>query len=339
MTTERREIEVIVAADDAGSRADVMLGRRVPALSRRMAKRLALDGHVRVRGRRAAPSRRVQEGERWTVSVPAKSNIPPPMILRATDLLLYVNKPPGIHTVAKTPGEPGCLATMVAALHPECVHASEDPREGGAVHRLDRDTSGIIAFARDRETWQRAREGFSAGAFAKMYVARCTPPGVWPPAPPGALPGWVDEASEPWDVRSAGSDLTAWGRPIRIRAALGRAAQRGKITVRLDGQRATSHIQRLTAPKRMLRSAAMAVRLETGVRHQARVHLAWAASPIDGDQRYGGRRGLRLYLHASALDLSDRFSDEEVVHCPPPAGFFDDSAAPPAATLTRDTLE
>jgi 23S rRNA pseudouridine1911/1915/1917 synthase len=334
----------VVAEEDAGERADVVLGRRIPALSRRLARSLARAGKLRIDGRRSAPSTRVGVGARLELDLDLgpeheqdSSELEQLDVLALTDRFVYVRKPAGVHVVALTPAQPGVLATVVAARFPECAAASIDPREGGAVHRLDLPTSGVVAFARSREIWLQARAGFADERVAKHYLAVSIAPehDDWPPQlPEGGLRGWIEPGpANPLTeslVRIVEIDPTHQleRTPIRVRAALGRAGQE-RSCVSLDGRRASTVVHPLARINGYVLSHLL---LETGCRHQARVHLAWIGRPILGDSTYGlageseRTRASSIALHAFALDLSAVFTGEETVFASPPVGFW-----PPAA--------
>jgi 23S rRNA pseudouridine1911/1915/1917 synthase len=291
---------IVVAEIDAGERADVVLGRRVPGLSRRAARALALAGHLRVDGRPAAPSHRVAVGQRLELTAPAAPAPAPPalVILAVTPGLVYVDKPAGLHTHRLRPDEPPALADLVAAVHPECAAASLDPREGGAVHRLDRGTSGVVAFARGPAVHAAARAAFAAGLVGKRYLALVTCPEglVWPPA------------------------ADRWRRPdgdaLELSAPLGPGDRRSRVVVRPDGQPSHTRVER--PEPRGAGRARVALALRTGRRHQARVHLAWIDLPIVGDDVYGGAPAGRLHLHALELDLRALEPERTSVRAPIP---------------------
>jgi 23S rRNA pseudouridine1911/1915/1917 synthase len=292
-----------VADEDAGERADVVLGRRVPGLSRRVARGLALAGHLRVDERPAPAAHRVRAGERLELRVPAIVAPPPPplVVLAVTARFVYVDKPPGLHTLRLRPGDPPALADLVAAAFPDCATASPDPREHGAVHRLDGGTSGVVAFARDRDSHAAARAAFSAGDARKRYLAIVTCPEdhVWPGPP--AL----------W--------RTPEGDTLEVHAPLGPGSSPSRMAVRSDGQPSRSRVHR--PQPRADGRARVALELVTGRRHQARVHLAWLAMPILGDLLYGGAPADRLYLHAATLDLGALDPAIGPVTAPDPPGF------------------
>jgi 23S rRNA pseudouridine1911/1915/1917 synthase len=338
----------VVSEEDAGERADVVLGRRVPALSRRLARNLARDGKLRIDGRRSPPSTRVGLGARLELELDlgpehahAGTELEQLDVLELTERFVYVRKPAGVHAVALTPSQPGVLATAVAAQFPECAEASVDPREGGAVHRLDLPTSGVVAFARSREIWLQARAGFADERVAKHYLAVSIAPQLktvssisgtdthWPPPlPEGGLRGWIEPGPAHAFAESLAHivDIDPAHRlesaPIRIRAALGRDGPQ-RSCVSLDGRRACTVVLPLAQSNGYVLSHLL---LETGARHQARVHLAWIGRPIRGDTTYGLQdermRPSTIALHAFALDLSAVFADERPVFARPPAGFW-----------------
>lgn len=347
---------------DIGARADVVLGRRCPGLSRHVARRLALAGHLRIDGRSAPPSRRVALGQRLELDLPeAPAAEPAPLhVLAATERVVYVFKPPGLATHRLSPHEPLALADRVAATFPECQVAADDPREAGALHRLDRPTSGVVAFARDRAAWVAGRAAFGAGAAHKRYAARVRPPvslaplaPAWPPHAPE--PAWL-APSPPIPLGPLAADLARaaleLGRapavevggasgvgelPVRaallplhlpavvVDAPLGHGPSRREVRVRADGQPARSRIQPLAELRDDLLTL---VDLCTGRRHQARVHLAWLGLPILGDHLYRGHPAPRLGLHAWSIDLGAAIDGEVEVIAPLPADLLD-LAAPP----------
>ncbi|MCY1064198.1 pseudouridine synthase [Nannocystis sp. RBIL2] len=293
----------IADPEDEGARADVVLGRRIPGLSRRVARELALAGRLTVDGERAPPSHRVRAGERLELAAPAAPVVaaPGPELLVATDAFVYVVKPAGLHTHRLRPDDPPALADRVAVRFPECAGAGLDAREGGAVHRLDRGTSGVVAFARTRAAFVAARDAFAAARVGKHYMAVTTCPfdHVWPP-PPDA---WIAAVSP-----------TA----VEVRAPLGPGFGRDRMAVRRTGQQALTRVepQGPPGPRRL-----WSLELATGRRHQARVHLAWLGLPILGDELYEGELADRLYLHALRLDLSAAIAGELPVTAPLPPEF------------------
>jgi len=314
--SERAIIHVVVDPRDVGERADVVLARHVPELSRRAARALALAGKLHVDERSAPPSTRVALGQTLRLALGPAIDEPPgePRIVTVTDRFVYVDKPTGWHTHRLRPDDPPTLADAIARAHPECALASADPREGGAIHRLDRETTGLVAFARSAVAWAQGRAAMARASTVKLYVAlgRAPAPLAWPPAvahvEPTAPPSeWPAAIQRPPVVE-------AWS----ITARLGRGADRTQVRVRADGVAAHTIVvpiaagltEDAVAPARL----AFVVRLHTGHRHQARVHLAHIGWPIVGDARYDphARSEPRpptpatapLMLHCARIDLS-----------------------------------
>ncbi len=292
---------------DAGERADVVLGRRIPGISRRVARRLGLEGHLRIDGHRAPPSTRVGAGARLVLRIVRRDPATPPTVLRVNDRFVYVLKPSGMHTHRLRPDDASTLADAVALLHPECRHGSPDPRQGGAVHRLDRDTTGVVAFARTLDAWREAREGFRERRVLKIYRARtlATP---WPPTEVQTDRLDEEPPAGPWPAPE--------GPGLVVAQALG-SAGRHRVAIRADGRPALTKVWALPSGDENQRE--LLLRLVTGHRHQARVHLAWLGVPIIGDTTYGGPSSASMRLHAEALDLSEACDGESRVLAPLPA--------------------
>lgn len=312
MSDDARALVLVVEDPaDAGQRADVILGRRLHGISRRVARTLALEGKLLLDGQRCPPSTRVPLGGRLALRVAPQGPAGPVTVLACTERFVYVVKPAGTHTHRLRPDDAPTLADAVALAHPECAHASPEPRQGGAVHRLDRDTTGVVAFARTLEAWRQARAGFSAQRVLKIYRARVAlGPEPWPP--PRTLP--IDEPPPvgPWPAPS---------RPgVAIDAPLG-SAGRHRVAVREHGRPALTHAWPL--PTEGTGAPELLLRLVTGRRHQARVHLSWIERPIVGDLAHGGPASASMRLHAAVLDLSAVCPEEPCVHAPLPAGWDD----------------
>ncbi|MBX7083867.1 MAG: hypothetical protein K1X88_31950 [Nannocystaceae bacterium] len=303
---------VVEADDDVGARIDVVLGRRVAGLSRRVARAVALAGGVTRNGARARPSDRAARGDR--LELRRHSTLPPASldVLTVTERFVYVAKPAGTHTHRLRPDEPGALADAVARAFPECADASAVPREGGAIHRLDRETTGVVAFARTPGAWLEGRRAIRHPGALKLYVALCHAPDDprWPPQLPGVQPH--EPAALPLPPQLP---VPTQPQTVIVSLPLGRGGSRREVAVRPGGHPAQSLVTPLAGgPTHWL----VALHLRQGHRHQARVHLAALGLPIDGDGRYGGGEGA-LALHAVVLDLGAACSGEPRVVCPLPA--------------------
>lgn len=312
---------IVVVIDDprdVGERADVVLGRHVPTLSRRAARALGLQGALSIDGCRAKPSHRVALGQRLELHVGGHAQQPPPplSVLAQTEDLVFVDKPSGLHTHRLRPDQVPALADAVAARFPECATASEDPREGGAAHRLDAETSGIVMFARSPRAWTLARRSLTDDATIKLYVALCEPATRWPPSPrlvaptaeaPPSVPSWVPTPTP--------------GTGLRIDAALGVGADRGTVTPRAGGTPAATVVW----PVATLQGPAgpawwVVLRLLTGHRHQARAHLAHVGLPLVGDTRYGSTASPPFWLRACSLTVSPAHGLSQPGRVDAPAG-------------------
>jgi 23S rRNA pseudouridine1911/1915/1917 synthase len=256
-----RRIRVTLPATARGLRFDQAIASLMPDQSRASLQRLIRRGHVFADGRPARSAARVRGGERIEVVVPAPEPaglVPEPLaleVLHEDADLIAINKPPGL-TVH--PGAGVRQGTLVNALLHHCRDLSgiggvERP---GIVHRLDRDTSGVLVAAKNDVTHRALSQQFKARRVTKVYEAL-----VW--GAPRDASGVVD-------------------------AAIGRhPTARTRMAVRPGGRSARTAwrvIERL-GPVTLVE-----LRPETGRTHQLRVHLASIGRPIVGDPLYGGRR-------------------------------------------------
>jgi 23S rRNA pseudouridine1911/1915/1917 synthase len=271
-------ISFTVGTDEAG-RADLVLARRFPGASRRRLAALFEAGHVKVGARSIKKGDRLVAGDHVTLaSAPAAGEdlrpAPDPeaaarlRVLHVDDDVVVIAKPAGMPSQPLRAGERGTAAGGLAALHPECAAAADDPRDGGLVHRLDIGTSGALAAARTRAAWLRLRRAFADGAVAKEYLA------LTHGAP---------------HARECFAPLAQRGKKVAVDHAEGLPAHTAFEVVQVLGE------------WRLVRC-----RATTGRMHQIRAHLACCGAPIAGDALYGGPplAGLDgFFLHASRLVL------------------------------------
>jgi len=199
-------------------------------------------------------------------------------VVYADDRLAVVDKPAGL-VVHPAPGHRG--QTLVSLL-PDLLAGGADPDRPGIVHRLDRDTSGLMLVARDDEAHRRLAAMIKAREVQRTYLALLA-------GRPKSRSGTIDAP--------LGRDYRA---PER-RAVRGRGAKQAR-----------THFEVIeTLPE----DALVEVRLETGRTHQIRAHFAAIGTPVAGDPRYGhaGRHGLtRQFLHSSRLAFRGPFTAEEL---------------------------
>ncbi|MFN2185264.1 MAG: RluA family pseudouridine synthase [Anaerolineae bacterium] len=276
-----RRIELRIDASKA--RLDKFLAEQVPELSRSEIQRLIASGQVTVDGEPAKPSHKVRMGEEVVVLVPAEEStevLPeaiPLEIVYEDQVLLVVDKPAGM-VVHPAPGHSG--GTLVNALLAHCpeLASGEDDRPG-IVHRLDRDTSGLILVAKNEKARRALQRQFKERQVHKAYLA--------------LLDGHL---------------YPAWG---RIEAAVGRDPNhRQRMSVQTGGREAITEYHVLEQFAHRVGPAAgdyTLVEAEplTGRTHQIRVHVASIGHPVVGDGIYGRRRTSlpvsRQFLHARRL--------------------------------------
>ncbi len=257
-----RRIDILVPPDTSPLRLDLFLSLSDPTFSRSRIQRLIEDGCVTVDGRPPRPSRKVKAGDRIALLIPDPA--PSPLLPQALPLdirfeddhLLIVNKSPGM---AAHPAAGIRSGTLVNALLHHCKRLSgiNGVLRPGIVHRLDKDTSGLLVVAKDDATHRGLAEQLQARTVERLYIAF-----VW---------GHFRE--------EAG----------RIEAPIGRhSGDRRRMAV--TGRGGSRHAAtRFWVEGRYDFLSRLSVRLETGRTHQVRVHLAHAGHPVFGDPTYGGR--------------------------------------------------
>lgn len=282
-----RQIKFTIAADPP-PRLDKALSRDVPdeaALSRTRLARMIADGAVAIDGVAATDARaRVAEGADVVLTVEAaeESHIGPediPLdVVHEDDDLIVVNKPAGM-VVHPAPGTPS--GTLVNALLHHCgddLSGVGGVKRPGIVHRIDKDTSGLLVVAKSDVAHQGLAAQFEAHSVERYYRAVCY--GV-PDANDPRLRGIKGAAFEPGNI-------------LRLTTQLARhKTDRQKQAVLFQGGRHAITRVRIVEPFGSPSVAALVeCWLETGRTHQIRVHLAHAGHGLIGDPVYGGRRKL-----------------------------------------------
>jgi len=258
-------LEIELTADDTGARLDKVLAERAPGLSRARLQALLDDGAVSFAGQAVKSGSAKAKAGLYRIDIPAPiPDIPQPEGIPLTVLyedaeLIVIDKPAGM---AAHPGPGSETGTLVAALLHHCagqLSGIGGVARPGIVHRLDKDTSGVMVAAKT----DRAHQGLSA-LFARHDIER-------------AYIALTRSAPEP--------------RQGRIETRLGRSPyDRKKMAVLASGGREaiTDYVvERVFGPEKKPLAARVVCRLHTGRTHQIRVHLASKGAPCLGDAVYG----------------------------------------------------
>lgn len=283
----------VVTVDDsaAGDRLDRVLAAALPALTRSRVKALIESRRVALAGGATIeePSRKVKTGECFIVDIPPPEPAEPLPQARDLDIvyedtdLLVLNKPAGL-VVHPAPGNPD--NTLVNALLAHCGESLSGiggVRRPGIVHRLDKDTSGVMVVAKNDEAHQALSKLFAAHDLSREYLALV------------------------WGAPKAGSGI--------IDGPIGRHPKdRKRMTVRRVGGRPARteyRVEKVFGPPLAPTASLVRCRLHTGRTHQVRVHLAHIGCPVVGDPVYAKPRNrpgpaalktfARQALHAATL--------------------------------------
>src|SRR5262252_955507 len=318
-----------ISAVEAGQRLDRALAAHVRDLSRSRLKALILAGRVAISGRTIFdPGHRVNAGDEITVTVPAAEpaeprpeNIPLAIVYEDADIIV-IDKPRGL---VVHPAAGNWTGTLVNALIAHCgasLSGVGGVKRPGIVHRLDKDTTGLLVVAKNDHAHRALAAQFAdhgrSGPLQRGYLA------------------------------------FVWGVPERPRGTidkpLGRHPRaRERMAVRPGGRAAVTHyevLERFDGTDGRPVASLLDCRLETGRTHQIRVHLASIGHPLLGDDTYGAgyrtkvallpgpaRKALqglgRQALHAYLLDVEHPVTGQHLVHR---------SALPPDLNLLRRAL-
>jgi 23S rRNA pseudouridine1911/1915/1917 synthase len=313
--------QVTVEEDGAGTRLDIFLALKLSDISRTRIAKLVQEGNVWVNGVLVVvPKQKLAEGDSIEVQAghvvdaePQPENIPLDVYYE-DDEVIVINKPAGL-VVHPAPGHDS--GTLVNALLFHCrdsLSGIGGIRRPGIVHRLDRQTSGLMVVAKNDKAHKHLSAQFAdhgrSGALQRQYIAL-----VW---------GEIN-------------------RPQTINQPIGRSPHnRQKQAINKAGRQAVTHItplDRFRLADNNIISSEIGCRLETGRTHQIRVHLAHLGHPVIGDQEYG--KGYqtavsrlpdqsasvvgafkRQALHAAELGFAHPHTGESVLfNCDPPADY------------------
>ncbi len=283
---------------EAGERLDRLAARRLN-LSRSTIQRIIQSGSLRIDGEQTVSSHRVRGGERVEVRVPEEGILAeeiPVAVIFEDEQLLVVDKPAGL---VVHPGAGNPSGTLVNALLERGIAGGDDPVRPGVVHRLDRDTSGLMVLAKGEPAYSRLVAEIGGRRVERGYRAVVVGEGL-------PETGTVD-------------------------SPVGRAPDNPTLMAAGVGRPAVTHFE-------VLREAAghsmLGVRLETGRTHQIRVHLSAIGHPVYADPLYGhALPGKRLWLHAERLAFMHPVSGEALEFDSPIPGDLRESALALDASL------
>lgn len=286
--SESKARVVSFVVEESDKRLDKVIRDRVSGLSRTQGQRLIEAERVTVNGHPRKPAYLVERGDLITVELPsperARSVEPEPIpldIIYEDQHLLVLNKPAGM-VVHPAPGHPnGTLVNALLAHYPPIAHVGPTER-AGIVHRLDKETSGVIVVAKEETTLEGLQEQFKNREIEKTYLAlvhrRIQPPeGI-------------------------------------IEVPIGRHSRhRQRMAAQAEGKYART---RYRAVRFFRKHTLLELHPYTGRTHQIRVHLSWLGYPVVGDPVYG-RRDQRLledrhFLHAHQIRFVHPASGEKL---------------------------
>ena len=268
----------IFQIQDPGERLDKAIAFSLPDLSRAFIQRLIKKGQVTVNGRTSKPSYRVEVGDEVKVNIPHEkpAEITPEQIdldvIYEDEHLLAVNKPSDMVVHPAYGHQSGTLVNALLGYWPQAADVG-GPDRSGIVHRLDKDTSGLILVAKSETTHAALQRLFKRRQVEKSYLALVE-------GHPDPRQGLID-APIGRDKRN------------RKRMAIVRSGREARTAYRVS-ELFDAH-------------SLVELQPETGRTHQIRVHLAWLGYPVVGDRVYGYRKQRllkhRQFLHAHKLEL------------------------------------
>lgn len=312
---QEKELLQTVGTEGDGLRVDRWLSTWIDISSRSRAAQLISEGRVRINGKITKPSQILKTGDLVVVNFPLSVeskieayDIPLKILFEDRDVLV-VNKPSGL---VVHPAAGHQVDTLVNALmaHTKDLSMGFGEERPGIVHRLDKDTSGLLVVAKNDLAQASLVEQFKARRIHRLYQALCHGKIV---KPQGRFESWL--ARHPTDRKRFASVQDTSGKVIRAPEP---APSQGKW--------AATNYRRISVKHEM---TFVELRLETGRTHQIRVHLSEAGHPLIGDHLYGAQRKMnsisnsliqqevrglsRFFLHARELGFIHPRSKEQMM--------------------------
>ena len=280
--------EYIVSQEEKGKRLDTYIPSVDTDITRTSAQRLIEDGNILVNGKNAKVSYKIQENDKISVEIPEPKqielkaqNIPIEIIYEDSDIIV-VNKPKGM-VVHPANGNPdGTLVNAIMAICKDSLSGIGGEIRPGIVHRIDKDTSGLLIVAKNDNAHVKMSEQIKNHEVKKTYIALVR--GVFK----------ENEATIDMPIGRSTSD-------------------RKKMAVNKNGKNAITHIKVL---KRFDKYTLLKVNIETGRTHQIRVHLSHIGYPIVGDYTYSNGKNefdvIGQCLHAQKLELKHPITQKDM---------------------------
>ena len=280
--------EYIVSQEEKGKRLDTYIPSVDTDITRTSAQRLIEDGNILVNGKNAKVSYKIQENDKISVEIPEPKqielkaqNIPIEIIYEDSDIIV-VNKPKGM-VVHPANGNPdGTLVNAIMAICKDSLSGIGGEIRPGIVHRIDKDTSGLLIVAKNDNAHVKMSEQIKNHEVKKKYIALVR--GVFK----------ENEATIDMPIGRSTSD-------------------RKKMAVNKNGKNAITHIKVL---KRFDKYTLLKVNIETGRTHQIRVHLSHIGYPIVGDYTYSNGKNefdvIGQCLHAQKLEFKHPITQKDM---------------------------
>ena len=280
--------EYIVSQEEKGKRLDTYIPSVDTDITRTSAQRLIEDGNILVNGKNAKVSYKIQENDKISVEIPEPKqielkaqNIPIEIIYEDSDIIV-VNKPKGM-VVHPANGNPdGTLVNAIMAICKDSLSGIGGEIRPGIVHRIDKDTSGLLIVAKNDNAHVKMSEQIKNHEVKKTYIALVR--GVFK----------ENEATIDMPIGRSTSD-------------------RKKMAVNKNGKHAITHIKVL---KRFDKYTLLQVNRETGRTHQIRVHLSHIGYPIVGDYTYSNGKNefdvIGQCLHAQKLEFKHPITQKDM---------------------------
>lgn len=280
--------EYIVSQEEKGKRLDTYIPSVDTDITRTSAQRLIEDGNILVNGKNAKVSYKIQENDKISVEIPEPKqielkaqNIPIEIIYEDSDIIV-VNKPKGMVVHPANGNSDGTLVNAIMAICKDSLSGIGGEIRPGIVHRIDKDTSGLLIVAKNDNAHVKMSEQIKNHEVKKTYIALVR--GVFK----------ENEATIDMPIGRSTSD-------------------RKKMAVNKNGKNAITHIKVL---KRFDKYTLLQVNIETGRTHQIRVHLSHIGYPIVGDYTYSNGKNefdvIGQCLHAQKLEFKHPITQKDM---------------------------